>query len=129
VLVDVAAEADVIEGTPHVLRLNGREVLLVRWRKEVFAVRNICPHQSLPIAIGRVHSALHADKPAGVVDVLDEEPLIQCPVHAWNYELRSGKCTVDPRLRIKTYPVTVKQGRILIEDRLHGETDDLEPAD
>lgn len=115
-LIDVAADVDLVEGTPTVCHVEGRELVLVRWRDEIFALRNICPHQSLPLARGRVHSSLRSASPSGELQADDTEPLLQCPVHAWNYSLRTGRCVVDPRLRVKTYPATVKDGRVFVDD-------------
>jgi 3-phenylpropionate/trans-cinnamate dioxygenase ferredoxin subunit len=87
----------------------------VRWGSEVFALRNICPHQSHSFDNGRVHLRLGAPSGPGDVSVVADAPLLQCPMHAWDYELRTGRCSVDPRMRVRTYATRIEQERVLVD--------------
>jgi 3-phenylpropionate/trans-cinnamate dioxygenase ferredoxin subunit len=87
----------------------------VRWRGEVFAIRNICPHQSQRFDDGRVHVRLDSPSGPGHVSMVSDVPLLQCPMHAWDYELRTGRCSVDPKLRVRTYPTRVTSGRVFVD--------------
>jgi nitrite reductase/ring-hydroxylating ferredoxin subunit len=40
---------------------------------------------------------------------------MKCPRHGWQFELSSGRSYVQPDRRIRTYPVTVEKGRVLLE--------------
>jgi nitrite reductase/ring-hydroxylating ferredoxin subunit len=115
VLVDVAAAVDLTHGVPRLCTVQAREVVVVRWGDAVYALRNICPHQSLPLDGGTVQPSVRSPAPMAEIDVVVDEPLITCPMHAWAFDLRTGRCLVDPKLRVKTYPVSVENGRVLVE--------------
>jgi nitrite reductase/ring-hydroxylating ferredoxin subunit len=115
-LVDACSVADLEEGRPKVVKVKGREIVVVQWRDEVHAVRNICPHQTQSFKGAHVRPAF-ASTPGGVGGlVMDEhEPVLVCPVHTWSFNLRSGQCTVDESLRIRRYDTAIEDGRVLID--------------
>lgn len=114
--VDVAALADLVEGRPHVVLAGGRELGLVRWRDAVYAVRNVCPHMGARLCSGTVTGRLHSDGPLRPVDADPDRPVIACPWHGWVYEIATGRSLADPqRFRVKSYPVTVVAGRVLVD--------------
>ena len=111
---DACAFAELAEGKPSVVKLKGREIAVVRWRDEVHAVRNICPHQTQSFACAHVRPSFRA---SGVGQLIhdDSDPVLVCPVHTWSFSLRTGQCTVDDSLRIRRYPTAVEAGRLLID--------------
>ncbi len=114
--VDACAIDELQEGRPKVVKIKGREITLVQWGDAVHAVRNICPHQTQSFLGAHVRSGFSA-KPGGVGELVVErsEPVLVCPVHTWSFNLRSGQCTVDDTLRIRTYATTVEDGRLLVD--------------
>lgn len=122
--VDVAGFDELEDGVPKIAKANGREIILVRWGDRVFALRNICPHQSASFAAGwarrKVCSVLH-DSASGSREwalVIDEdEPVILCPWHKWEFHLANGRCTTDPRFRVRSYPTDVVAGRVYVTTR------------
>jgi len=82
------------------------------------ALRNLCPHMSGPLCTGRVGPLIVADGPPTVadanLDVVREGDIIRCPWHMWEFEIATGRCLVDPRARVKTYPVVVESGLIVV---------------
>jgi nitrite reductase/ring-hydroxylating ferredoxin subunit len=116
-LLDVAAADELIEGIPRVVAANRRELVLVRWRGRVFALRNVCPHQSESFEQGRVIEEVTGGGRLGELELADDEPLLVCPWHSWQFRLRSGECVVDSRLRARTYRAVERRGRVLVELR------------
>jgi nitrite reductase/ring-hydroxylating ferredoxin subunit len=49
VIVDVGAVDDYEEGSVTLVRAGGREIGIVRWRDEVYAVSNVCAHMRGPL--------------------------------------------------------------------------------
>jgi 3-phenylpropionate/trans-cinnamate dioxygenase ferredoxin subunit len=42
--------------------------------------------------------------------------ILACPWHGWEYDLSSGRSLTSPdRVRVRTYPVHVEGGRVLID--------------
>lgn len=114
-MIDVGSIEDMREGKPLVVRVKGREIALVRWRDEVFAVRNICPHQSEAFTAGHTRPELAGTSPGDVAANFDD-PVLVCPLHKWTYKLRTGQCAVDSQLRVRTYPVAITgDGRVLVD--------------
>lgn len=82
------------------------------------ALRNLCPHKSGPLCVGRIGPRIVADAPPTVaaanLDVVRDGEIIRCPWHMWEFEIATGRCLVDPRARVKIYPVVVESGQIVV---------------
>jgi len=85
------------------------------------ALRNLCPHKSGPLCTGRVSGRIVADAPPSgrplVVadfDVAQDGEIIRCPWHLWEFEVATGKCLVDATVRVKTYPVSIEEGEVVV---------------
>jgi len=57
-----------------------------------------CPHAGGPLGQGALHG--HT---------------VVCPWHAWEFDCRNGGTDFNPRIQLKTFPVRVEGGDILIE--------------
>lgn len=95
-----------------------------------YALRNICPHKQGPLCMGRVSARIVATAPpAGrPLDApdhrLDEATtIIRCPWHTWEFDIATGRCLVDPAMRVKTYPVAIEDGLVVV----YAELADLPP--
>ena len=44
---------------------------------------------------------------------LDGE-VIRCSRHGWEFKIKTGECIGDPKIRAKTYPVTVEEGQLTV---------------
>lgn len=111
--VDVATVEELAEGVPKVVSAQGREVVLVRWQERVYALRNICPHMSQSFLLGTVRG--RAGGTVGEVSFDDAAPALSCPWHQFQYDLETGQCLVDKKLRVRSYPVTLAGGRVVLE--------------
>jgi nitrite reductase/ring-hydroxylating ferredoxin subunit len=82
------------------------------------ALRNLCPHKSGPLCTGRVSGRIVAVAPPSVDDpgliVERDGEIIRCPWHLWEFDIATGRCLVDPRARVKTYPVTVEDEQVVV---------------
>jgi nitrite reductase (NADH) small subunit len=95
------------------------------------ALRNLCPHKSGPLCTGHVFGRIVADAPPSgrPLDVDDyrvdqEGEIIRCPWHLWEFEIATGRCLVDPTMRVKTYPVNIEDGMLVV----YADPADLPPA-
>ena len=132
--VEVAWFDDLREAVPKPVKAAGREIVLVRWRGKVYAVRNICPHQSASFETGRVHPQLTCTfgepveptpgrsgggtpsmRGAWDFSVDDAVPLMQCPWHKWEFRLTDGRCATDQRFRVRAYVTHIEHGRVFVE--------------
>lgn len=111
-LVDVE---ELAEGVPHIVTVEDREVGVILWRDDVFAVRNICPHQFAPICRGYTMPMIVSDD-CGMVAVDDDRPVLLCPWHSWEFDVRTGDVVVgESNYRLKTYPAMIENGLVLVD--------------
>jgi nitrite reductase (NADH) small subunit len=85
-----------------------------------YALRNLCPHKSGPLCTGFISGRMIADLPPttaneGGLRYEDEGRVIRCPWHLWEFDIPTGACLVDPSVRVKTYPVVVRDGEIIVQ--------------
>lgn len=62
-----------------------------------FAVDGICPHAGAVLGDGSV-----------------DDGLLLCPVHAYAFDVASGRCDEDPSCSLKSYPVEVRDGVVRV---------------
>ena len=51
----------------------------------------------------------------GFVGYEREGEIIRCPWHAWQFDIATGECLVDPKMRVKTYPIIVDGDDIIVD--------------
>ncbi|WP_018001441.1 nitrite reductase small subunit NirD [Paracoccus sp. N5] len=67
----------------------------------VFALDDRCPHKGGPLSEGIVHGTS-----------------VTCPLHNWVFDLNTGAAQGADEGRVRTHPVRVDQGRVLIDASL-----------
>ena len=72
--VAVARAGDVKPGQPRTVIVDGREIALFNVDGSFYAIDNACPHQGAPLAEGWL-----------------EGECVVCPMHAYVFELRTGR--------------------------------------
>jgi len=88
-----------IEPGRGVVRLvNGAEIALMRDGGEVFGVGNLCPHRGGQIGDGHV-----------------EDGKAICPLHAWDFDLKTGISPFNPSDSLPVYPVRVRAGVVEVD--------------
>jgi nitrite reductase/ring-hydroxylating ferredoxin subunit len=83
-----------------------------------YALRNLCPHKRGPLCTGRVSGRVVASAPpsasAPELEIAREGEILRCPWHLWEFEIATGRCLVDPRMRVKSYPVAIERGQVVV---------------
>jgi nitrite reductase (NADH) small subunit len=97
VTVDVALAADVPVDRGLAVTIEGRPIALFRVDDEVVAYQGTCLHRGGPLADGACRDGI-----------------VTCPAHWWRYDLRTGSPLHDRALRLHRFPVTVRDGRVLV---------------
>jgi nitrite reductase/ring-hydroxylating ferredoxin subunit len=115
VLVKVAELEQLPEGGNLVTRIEGREIILIRRRGEVYALRNICPHQSQSFEKGITRARIIADRTTRHYVADRGAPVLICPWHGWEFDLQTGQCVIDAEYRTRSYRVSVDDGGIYLE--------------
>jgi nitrite reductase/ring-hydroxylating ferredoxin subunit len=104
------------QGTHKVVQAGRREIGVFNIGGDLYALPNICPHQTGPLCQGRVATGtLQADaqtgwKPRWVM----EDEVIACPWHGLEYHVPTGQCLAYPEITLRRYPVSVRDGDVVV---------------
>jgi 3-phenylpropionate/trans-cinnamate dioxygenase ferredoxin subunit len=99
-----------------VATLEGVQIVIAHTKDgRLFALRDICPHMNAKLSDGLLLNATYSPEP-GVYALADDDFVIRCPWHAYEYDVESGLCVADgKRARVKAYKVRVVEGRVCVE--------------
>ncbi|GAB3348087.1 Rieske (2Fe-2S) protein [Amycolatopsis echigonensis] len=112
---DVCAVDEVAAGSMRVVKVGATPVVLLRDSNgEFHAMRNACAHMGALLSDGRLQNKIEGEK-VGDYQVSDNDHVVRCPWHSYEYDVTSGRCVGDPQVRVKTYQVTTEGGRVLIQ--------------
>jgi nitrite reductase/ring-hydroxylating ferredoxin subunit len=79
------------------------------------ALTNYCPHEGGPLCVGYVRGTTVQDREElGGVGWAREGEIIRCPWHQWEFDILTGETLSAPVRRIRTYPVQVVDGDVLL---------------
>jgi nitrite reductase/ring-hydroxylating ferredoxin subunit len=110
---DVGSEGELRAEGRLLACIGGREVgVLLDERGVAHGFRNRCPHHGAPLCEGIVRPRL-AGTPGSYR--LDGSAVLHCPWHGWQFELESGRCREDARMRVAVYEVRIDAGRVLVQ--------------
>jgi nitrite reductase (NADH) small subunit len=90
--------SDLPERQGYLVEVDGEAIALFRVGDEVHAIENACPHRDGPLAFGDLRGAI-----------------VHCPVHAWPFDVRTGRCNEFPGVCVRTYAVEVDGDEVLVE--------------
>ena len=86
-------------GGSKVVQVNEHRLAIFNWEGTILAIDNTCPHQGRPLGEG----------------YLEESGVVSCPWHGWTFDLRTGISPIDPDVRVRSFPVRLEAGEIIVE--------------
>jgi len=111
---ELFAEDELAPGESRTVGVGGIDILVVRRDDGTFrALRDVCPHLGVPLSRGSVQAVVDGRDVGdyALTDVI----AARCSWHGYEFDLDNGRCVADPRWRVKSYPVTVRGGKVLLE--------------
>ena len=106
------------DGDRQVVRLGEAEIGVFKDKGEFFAYSNYCLHQGGPscegLTIAKVEERIAPDKTARGLYFSDTEMHFVCPWHGYEYDMKTGECVADRRLKLKKYDVVQKGDDIYV---------------
>jgi nitrite reductase/ring-hydroxylating ferredoxin subunit len=116
----VGKESDLLEGTGRqVVTVDDREHGVFLVDGELYAFESRCPHQGGPVCRGsvipRIETVLAADGSVVEERYVDSTANLVCPWHGFEFDIKTGRCVADPRFRLRSYPVSVREGEVYVE--------------
>jgi nitrite reductase (NADH) small subunit len=93
--------------------LAGYPVVVASTEVGVFALADRCPHRGARLSAGgQLVAPLMAR--SGRLTPGPRRSHVRCPWHKWDFELESGRCLVDDRLRVRTYHAWVDGDDVVV---------------
>lgn len=96
--IEVCPLTEIDDKRGRAVMIRGTDVAVMRDGDRVHALGGVCPHRGGQIADGTVvnHSAV-------------------CPQHLWDFDLRTGISTTNPRDRLPRFEARVRDGRVEVD--------------
>lgn len=91
-------DAELAEGLPRAVELEGTPVLLTRLQGAVHAVHATCLHRGVSLEDGALDGAT-----------------ITCGAHFWSFDVRTGVCSQIPEQGLRVFNVKTEEGTIYVE--------------
>lgn len=113
----VGPAADIAPGGRVIVEIEGRSIGVYNLEGEFFALRNRCAHQGGPLCEGLQTTAYKAtsDEKGRVREFFDaDQAVVCCPWHGVEFDLKTGRCLADPRLRVRSYETLVEDGDVFV---------------
>jgi nitrite reductase (NADH) small subunit len=85
-------------GSAREVEYEGRIYALFNVDGVVWAIDGICPHQGGPLAEGAL-----------------EGTTVTCPWHGWQFDVRTGKTPLGPKIKQPVYPVKIEGRDVFVE--------------
>jgi len=109
----VAKISDFKDGDRRIVMAGKNEIGVFRHEGRFYAYSNYCVHQGGPacegLVIAKVEERIQPDKTSRGLYFSDTDMHFVCPWHGYEYDLKTGECAADRRLRLKAYQV-VRRG-------------------
>lgn len=94
---DLGPIAGFVDQKLHGRMIEGLRLCFGRAGEETFAIDDTCPHAGGSLLEG----------------MLDED-LVICPLHAYGFEIRTGRCVDDASCSVSAYPTRVEGGMLQV---------------
>jgi nitrite reductase/ring-hydroxylating ferredoxin subunit len=112
----VAKLSEFVDGERRIIFVGDNEIGVFRHEGEFYAYSNFCLHQGGPacegLTIAKVEERLRPDKTSMGLFFSEEEMHFVCPWHGMEYDMRTGECVSNRKMKLKKYR-TVQKGEDL----------------
>lgn len=107
----VAAADEIPVGGRKIVQVKNLSIGVFNVKGEFYALLNYCPHIGAELCKGRV---LGTNLESDVHEYIygKDQEIIRCPWHGWEFDIKTGCSLFDDKIRAKTYPVKVVDGKI-----------------
>ena len=101
-----------------IVRIGDVEVGVFRRAGAWYAYENRCLHQGGPVCEGAIMARVEAVLDSGGAYLgerfSEDETHVVCPWHGWEYDLATGACAADRRLRLKRFRVVERGDEVYV---------------
>jgi len=90
---------EVQEGATKLLRVKNEEIAVFKHQGQLCAIQNACPHQGGQLSMGWV-----------------EDDEVVCPLHGYKFNLKTGACSTDGKLKAKIFTLAARGDGFTVEE-------------
>ena len=105
----VAKAAEFPDGDRRIVQHGAHDIGVFHWEGEFYAYSNMCLHQGGPacegITIPKVVDIIAEDKTYHGQTFDESQMHFVCPWHGYEYDLKTGECIADRRMKLRKYEV------------------------
>ncbi len=94
----VASLGEISPGTARELTAGWRIIALFNVDGTLFALDGICPHAGGPLGEGTLCG-----------------PVVTCPWHGWQFDVTTGRHSLNPRIEQTRFPVKIEGNDVWVE--------------
>jgi len=106
------------DGDRRLVFVADEEIGVFRDNGQYFAYSNFCLHQGGPacegLLIAKVEERILPDQTSRGMHFSDTANHFVCPWHGYEYDMKTGECVPDRRLKLHKYQVIEKEGAIYV---------------
>jgi nitrite reductase/ring-hydroxylating ferredoxin subunit len=108
----VAKAQEMADGDRRIVTAGRREIGVIFKDGNFYAYSNVCPHQGGPACEGLLmNNVVDIIRPDRTYEgqTFGDEVHVVCPWHGYEYDLKTGECVGDRKLKLRKFDV-VKRG-------------------
>jgi nitrite reductase/ring-hydroxylating ferredoxin subunit len=108
--------SDFPEGSHRVVRVGRREIGIFNVGGELYALPNLCPHQTGPLCEGKLTTGTLVSREENDwrFEWEYEGEIVACPWHGLEYHVPTGRCLAYPEINLRRYEVVVDDGEVRV---------------
>lgn len=103
----VAHVSDLTDGRRVMASIDGRDVFVLEREGRFYAFENVCRHMGGPVGegilLGKVEAVLDDEQRLLHERFSTSEIHLVCPWHGWEYDIETGECAANRRIRLRRY--------------------------
>jgi len=106
--------SDLAPGERLIVDVEGRSIGVFNVAGQFFALHNRCPHVGGALCEGPLTGTTLPAQQRGEYVYGREGRILRCAWHGWEFEVETGRCLSDAKVRAKTFTVTVEAGDVIL---------------
>jgi nitrite reductase/ring-hydroxylating ferredoxin subunit len=114
----VAKASEMKDGDRRIVFMGEHEIGVFREKGEYYAYSNFCLHQGGPacegLTIAKVEERIMPDKTSRGLYFSETEMHFVCPWHGMEYDMKTGECVSDRKLKLRNYKIIHKGDDIYV---------------
>jgi nitrite reductase/ring-hydroxylating ferredoxin subunit len=108
----VGKASEIKDGDRRIVFVGEHEIGVFKEKGEYFAYSNFCLHQGGPacegLTIAKVEERIMPDKTSRGMYFSDTELHFVCPWHGMEYDMKTGECVSDRKMKLRSYKILQK---------------------